>query len=305
MASFNTLMMLHGVVMFQVSCQLTVRMMRTILPKHAGDRIAFIFFIVTTHIVVLSELFVILPYIDHDAPVMYWVHVVFGVYIYLNIYFCLYQLCIIDTTVQRPGLNLPTVLRQNWFYCTPCNVNAPPRSYHCYLCDTCVLRRDHHCMFSGKCVGHFNQRYFITLAVYLTFGSLYCNYLNMDYAIELLGGLSFRAVFTMTLPLLSWLIGVAGAETFAVSFVSSMCLLAFIMFTMLLVYHVRNILRAQTCHESTTGIRDYDCGWRSNLESVLGERWYIALISPIIASPLCENGLEFRRKYQYENIKDM
>jgi len=274
-----------------------------VIPKQQSDRVAFLFLILMTHIVGLFELLIILPYIDYERNKTFWIHVVCGLSIYVNVYASFYLLCVTDSTVRDRVL--PSTLRTGWFYCSPCGVNAPPRSFHCHLCETCVLRRDHHCMFSGNCVGHSNQRYFFTMLFYLTLGAAYCNYLNMDYTLEVLGGVSLKSLITMILPLLSWTVGFAGAETFAVSFISSLCLVGLGLFLVMFVYHVRNMLGAQTCNERTRGVRDYDCGWKSNLETVMGDRWYVAWISPFISSPQSGDGLEFRRKYKYEDIKNM
>ena len=184
-------------------------------------------------------------------------------------------------------------------------MNTPPRSTHCHICDVCVLRRDHHCMFSGGCVGHANQRYFFSLLVALVIGAVYCNYLNMDYTLELLGGVSFSSMLTVVLPLLAWSVGLAGRETFVISLIASTCLVGLFLFAAMLAYHTRNVLRAQTCVEVARGVRDYDRGWRANLEAVFGARWYVAWVTPLVPSALPGNGVEFERKYRYENIKDI
>lgn len=153
-------------------------------------------------------------------------------------------------------------------------------------------------------MGHRNQRYFLTLLVYMTVGATYCNYLNMDYTLEVLGGeLSAKAVLTMFLPMLSWTLGLAGAYTFAVSFVSALCIVGLLLFVVLLGYHGRNIYYGQTCYEATNNIREFDLGFRENLRQIFGSRWRIAWISPFIISPLPGNGVEFITRY--EDIKDM
>lgn len=37
-------------------------------------------------------------------------------------------------------------------WCTVCQVEKPPRAYHCSVCDNCVLQMDHHCPVVGTCI---------------------------------------------------------------------------------------------------------------------------------------------------------
>lgn len=153
-------------------------------------------------------------------------------------------------------------------------------------------------------MGHRNQRYFLTLLAYLTVSAAYTNYLNMDYTLEVLGGeLTAKAVLTMFLPMLSWTLGLAGAYTFAVSFISAICIVGLLLFVVLLVYHGRNVFFGQTCFEATNNIREFDLGVSENFRQIFGRNWHIAWISPFIVSPLPGNGVEFTTRN--ENIKDM
>ena len=276
-------------------------------PKSPSDRVAYVFALSGIHVVGFFELLVILPFIDRDGFGTYWLHVVMGLFIYFNVITSFFMLFKVDSTTK--GVVLPTLIPGGgeWRYCSSCGTTAPPRSFHCWICDMCVLRRDHHCTFTGNCVGHQNQRYFLTLLLYLTIGAAYCNYLNMDYTIDALGGqLSFRAVLTMLLPLLAWTLGMSGAYTFAVSFVSAMCIVGFILFTVLIVYHGRNLCFGQTCAEASMGKREYDLGFKENIRQVLGCRWHLAWLCPFISSPLPGDGLEFRSRYKHhDTIKDM
>jgi len=127
----------------------------------------------------------------------------------------------------------------------------------------------------------------------------------MDYVWELLGGFSLVAVFTMVVPLVSWMFGLAEAYTFAVSFVSSFCLLGFGLLSCFLGYNFINICNGQTTSERAKRIKDYDCGYVHNIRDVFGKRWQYSWISPFIPSTLPGNGIDFVKKSQFENIKDM
>ena len=276
---------------------------RSFFPRHSSDIFAFCMMLVCLHIVGFYELLVILPYIDSERNKTFWFHVVCGLFVYFNVITSFFLLSTTNSTTARHIL--PSILKPGWRYCSECQTNSPPRSSHCWLCNSCVLRRDHHCMFSGSCVGHQNQRYFLTLLFYLTVGSIYCNYLNFDYTFEILGGFSWRSVLTMILPLLSWTIGIAGTVTFAVSFVSAMCIVSLFLFIILMFYHGRNVFYGQTCNERNRGINDYNYGWKTNIRIVLGERWYCSWLCPLITSPPLGDGFEFKSRYQFEDIKEM
>lgn len=276
---------------------------RRAMPKQPGDRIAYFMMLIMIHMVAFYELFIILPYIDYERNKTFWFHAVAGLTVYLNVMASLYKLFTTDSTTS--GVLLPTVVLPGWRYCGACGINIPARTYHCFVCNVCILKRDHHCMFSGNCVGFRNQRYFLTLLTYLTVGAAYCNYLNMDYTFEVLGGFSWKAVLTMILPLLSWTVGLSGSTTFAVSFISAMCIVSEVLFLFLTVYHAQNLYLGQTCVERNTNVRDYNHGWRENVKIIFGKRWYVAWICPLVVSPLDGDGLEFRSKYRYENVKDM
>jgi len=275
-------------------------------PKTNSDRVSFVFAQFMIHVVALFELLVVLPYIDADGTRTYWLHVVTGLTINFNVMASFYKLFTVNSSTS--GVVLPSLKPPGWMYCSECATTSPPRCRHCWICNVCVLKRDHHCIFTGNCVGYRNQRYFLSLLLYLTVGAIYCNYLNMDYTLEALGGeLNLRAMLMMILPMLAWTVGLSGGYTFAVSFVSAMCIVGFLLFMFLSVYHGRNIYRGQTCFESGIGERQYDLGLRENLRQVFGQRWALAWLCPLISSPLPGNGVEFQSRFGFgnETVKDM
>ena len=52
-------------------------------------------------------------------------------------------------------------------------------------------------------------------------------------------------------------------------------------------------------------IKDFDYGWRGNMEYVFGKNWKFAWISPLITSPLPSDGIEHKRKGTMEEVKDI
>ena len=274
-----------------------------ILPKSQGDRIALAFMMGSVHTIILFELFLILPAVHEGEPGHYWSHVLLGLFIYINLMGSIWYSLVTDTT--SGSIILPSVLKPGWRFCSGCEGNAPPRSFHCWMCKCCILKRDHHCVFTGKCVGYSNHRYFINMVGYLCVGALYCNYLNVEYVWEILGGLSLTSLFTMFMPIFAWLFGLTETFKFSVAFISSTCVFGFLLLATLLVYHGINILNGQSTHERANGIREYNCGWKENMRQVFGVRWYISWFLPFVDSPLPGNGLEFPKKTSFENVKDM
>ncbi|KAK2139836.1 hypothetical protein LSH36_1591g00012 [Paralvinella palmiformis] len=274
-------------------------------PKKLSDWGAFIFVQSGIHLVGFYELLVILPYIDSDRSNTFWFHVCFGLCLYFNTISSFILVMRTDTTTSRDGVIMPSTLKPGWRFCSSCEANSPPRAYHCWCCDICILRRDHHCVFTGNCVGFANHRYFILLIFYIMVGALYCNYLNMDYTLEVLGGFGLKTVFTMFMPLFSWMLGLTQTFNFLVAFVSALCLFGFLLAAGLLFYHLINIYHGQTTYERGQNIREWDCGWKQNVRQVLGERWYLIWISPWIKSPQGGDGINFPKRGIFEDVKDL
>ena len=268
-----------------------------------NDGLAFAATIVMVHVIVFFELFVILPYIDRNGSQSFWLHVAIGSFIYVNIVGSMWLTMKTDASTRH--LLLPSVLQHGWRFCSSCEANAPPRAKHCWVCGVCVLKRDHHCTVAATCIGFRNQRYFINLVSYLAAGTMYCNYLNMDYTLELLGGFSFYSLIAMMLPLLAWLFGLAPTYTFAVALIAAYCIIGFFVLSAYLVYHMQNIFRDQTMTERANGLRNYDCGWINNLKTVFGNRYLVAIFCPFVPSLLVGNGIDYQENCSAESVKQM
>ena len=66
------------------------------------------------------------------------------------------------------------------------------------------------------------------------------------------------------------------------------------MLSFLVVIQIVQTINGQTQFEQKKGIEMYNNGLEFNIQSVFGERWYIAWLSPWIRSPLPENGVVFK-----------
>ena len=277
--------------------------MRRYLPREFSDWVAFTFTTIMMHVIGFFELLVVLPYIDGKGSEAYWIHVALGWILYVNSAAAL-VMCITAETGSG-SVVLPSILKAGWRFCSSCEANAPPRSFHCWVCRKCVLSRDHHCVFTGNCIGHSNRRYFLLFLFYVWLAATYSTFLHFDYVIEMLHGFSWQALFTMLAPMISWMAGSSSAIHFPVAFLSSSTLIASLLVGGLLCWHLMNVTTGQTAHERAKGCHDYDLGWRRNVEQVFGKNWTYAWITPFIPSPLPTNGIEPPSKASGEIIKDM
>jgi palmitoyltransferase len=275
------------------------------LPKTPTDWFAFLFLLFGVHSVVIFELFLVLPYVydgHHDSTAMYYFHTTAALFIYFNVISNMYMLMTTETGIR--GVVLPSALKPGWRFCTVCECNAPPRSFHCHVCKTCILRRDHHCTFIGVCVGHRNQRYFIVMVLYVWLAALYSTCMNVDFVYHIFGEFSLKTVLCLVVPIMAWLFRVVETVTMTMAFMISLCFISCLLTTALLGYHLINIAKGQTVHEKVKKITLYDLGVVENIKCVFGENWKLCWICPWISSPPVGNGLAFTEKSKFERSKE-
>ena len=168
------------------------------IPKRLGDRAAFIFFVCFLIAVINFELQTVLP-VYHDKFSTWWcIHMFCSMFAAINVFTNLFFMMATDSTTG--SASLPSVLKSGWSYCPFCQLNSPPRSFHCHICDTCILKRDHHCIFGGRCVGYKNYRYYIMMVVFLWVGAVYANVYHFEYVHDVAGGFKMATFFTMFMP---------------------------------------------------------------------------------------------------------
>jgi len=274
-----------------------------ILPKKGSDMAAFIVMVVLLWVIALFELFVVLPIYHEVFSTWYMIHVFCGLFLFLNVFSNLLK--VIMTDITGANLALPSVLKPGWTYCPYCQMNAPPRAHHCHVCNICVLRRDHHCIFAGKCVGHANYRYYLFLALYLWIGALYANIFHWEYVTSVIGNFGWITMFTMFMPMLTWMTGYSTAYQTFVTFMAGISAFAQLMFTLLLFFQINIISRGQTSYERKKKQRLYDKGALVNFFEIMGEKWYLAWLWPSLSSPLPEDGTTYTQTIGFETTKDM
>ncbi|GIY64789.1 hypothetical protein CDAR_303101 [Caerostris darwini] len=159
---------------------------KNLLPKNKLDRGLFVFISVVIPSLTLWELWVLLDKYP-ELNVLFYTHLISLCFFIINVIGNLFYLQRVDSSGKRKK-NVLFTSDQNWKYCHFCQINSPPRSYHCPICDECILKRDQHCMFAGCCVGFYNHRYYLMAVVYVMISSLYVSILQWPHVIESVGG---------------------------------------------------------------------------------------------------------------------
>ncbi|XP_032411447.1 LOW QUALITY PROTEIN: putative palmitoyltransferase ZDHHC24 [Xiphophorus hellerii] len=186
-------------------------------------------------------------------------------------------------------------LGQGWRYCYTCETHTPPRCSHCYDCKVCVLRRDHHCVFFGQCVGFRNYRYFVCCLLFMWLGLLYAMVMNAEVFIVILKeGVTLHSILLLLIPWIMLVSGQVSARAFTFAFIADTCVVGFLLVSAFFFFHLFLLFRGQTTREWYSSRRPYNLGLVNNLRHMLGLRWYICWLSPLIPSPLVGDGINFQ-----------
>uniref|UniRef100_A0A2L2Y3H7 Palmitoyltransferase n=1 Tax=Parasteatoda tepidariorum TaxID=114398 RepID=A0A2L2Y3H7_PARTP len=273
-----------------------------ILPKNTLDRGLFVLMTVGIPSVTIWENTILFQYhTEFDFTAI--LHLLFQVLILSNILGNLYYLQRVDSSGKRK--TLPAVLQPNWKYCHFCQLNSPPRSYHCPICDECILKRDQHCMFAGCCVGFYNHRYYLMAVFYIMIGSMYFSILQWPHCVESVGGFTLVSLLCMAAPHVAVLFGFLSIYGFICAITQVILISVCILTTYLIFVQIKCISGGQTIHEKRANITLYDLGWKLNFMQVLGRNWYLALLSPFAKSPIKGDGINFMTFYDLEEIKNV
>ncbi|KAF0313988.1 putative palmitoyltransferase ZDHHC24 [Amphibalanus amphitrite] len=274
---------------------LTMRYRANFLPRSVMDGFATVFMLTAIGVTFVSEVSLVLPGLV-DGP-LYWVQAVIGIFILFNILGNIFAVMRLDTSTH--GLLLPASLKPGWRFCSACEATAPPRSWHCPICRACILRRDHHCTFTGYCVGHFNQRHFLLFLAYLALGALYSTVLNVIFIMRVVGGFHLLSLLQLVMPTAMLVFGLDVSPKQLYAFLFTLDLIGFLFVLALLLYHGQGALRGATNYEKVHRQFQYDLGWKENLRQIFGTRWYLAVLSPAVHSPLPSDGISFTTAEQW------
>ncbi|XP_054722653.1 probable palmitoyltransferase ZDHHC24 [Uloborus diversus] len=273
-----------------------------ILPKNKLDRGLFVLMTVLIPALTVWETFILFQYYP-ELNFNVFIHFLFGSFLSVNVLGNLYYLKKIDSSAKQKSL--PAVLHANWKYCHFCQLNSPPRSYHCPVCDECILKRDQHCMFAGCCVGFYNHRYYFLAVVYAMLGSLCAALFQLPHCLESIGGFHLLPMLSLAAPHISLLFGFLSFYGFICAITQIVLLSAVVLTTYLLIVQIRCISNGQTIHEKKADIRLYDLGLKKNFIQILGMKWFIAIFWPFVSSPIKGDGMQFLTFYDLQEIKNV
>lgn len=270
-----------------------MRLRKNFLPRTFVDIACFLFVAAFIPITFVFEFAVVVPEFYDLRGFFYWINLVGGVYLVMNIKGNMLACMLVDTSIKNIILTPPADHddRKLWRMCAVCETLSPPRSWHCNTCRTCILKRDHHCFFTGCCVGHRNHRYFLMFITFLMIGSLYTTIHNSLYfwwhhADEYA---NYFTLFKMLFPMLMFTMDSSWRNFYLLIY--ELNLITFAYSLVLLVYHGQIILRGGVIHERNAV--KYDLGWKKNLEMVLGTRMERVWLSPFVESPLPHDGVHW------------
>ncbi|KAM3961916.1 putative palmitoyltransferase ZDHHC24 [Aphomia sociella] len=209
------------------------------------------------------------------------IHIFLSTFCFINVTGNMVMAIVTDTSAKSNDTD--------GIYCEYCKRNRPPRSWHCKSCNICVLKRDHHCFFFSRCIGLHNQRYYLLFIVYILISMVYSTYYNYYYVSSKFEDYGFiLSICRIINPLLRCMIPepMAGRDLYVLFLFLNASLI--IWMSILFWFHIKNVVRGVTAHESkdigVIGNRE----WRENMLRVFGRRWYLAIVWPFLDSPLPE-----------------
>ncbi|KAH9489732.1 hypothetical protein Btru_057094 [Bulinus truncatus] len=185
-----------------------------------------------------------------------------------------------------------------WKYCTFCERYKPPRTHHCSLCRCCVLRRDHHCYMIGKCIGHYNQRYFIVLCFWGVITGVIGFYMTVMYLTSLSEAFTFID-YIFPWSLFKFLIGRVSWQFLMLTFHAEMLA---VFGTMSFIYGIGQfslVCMGCTMYEVAKQVEiNVSSTMAENIRTVFGDYWALNFLFPA--------QILFKQRHDgmhYENIK--
>ena len=274
--------------------------LRELLPKSIIDSLAMMFVFVMIPVAYVHGMFYVTPTIWPLSGVPdevrdrnwlpHYASWIFQTVCLVNGVTSLFLMLLTDTSCGC--IPLPVVSQPGWTFCPYCQYYTPPRAYHCPVCQKCILRRDHHCYFTGKCVGLYNHRYFISFLAVVSIAGCYAAVLNYWLLSQMMGKFSWTVIPSLAFPIFTWLFNITPVNPVV------MCLAScsvFVCFTagLMLAIQLGQIYSSQTFWELKKRTRPYNHGALYNIRDVLGVTWWLAWITPFVASPLPNDGSHY------------
>uniref|UniRef100_A0A6A7G0W2 Palmitoyltransferase n=2 Tax=Hirondellea gigas TaxID=1518452 RepID=A0A6A7G0W2_9CRUS len=267
------------------------RKLRQAGPRTFTDSAACVLISFAIPLVYWFEVFVVMPSVFNDFFHLF--HIVLGTFVLANIIGNFVIIMFVDTS--NKGLIMPATVPEGWHVCAPCESVAPPRSRHCGVCGCCVLKKEHHCIFTGCCIGLYNHRYFYCFLVYMWLATFYCSIVNSFFISPYIG--NDNVLWTCIRIVLPGLWMIVNPSTEAMySFLFSLNVIGCLFLSVLLYYYTRQLLVNTTTRERTENTGpNYDKGPIHNIQVVLGRRWYLTWLCPLLSSTIPYDGMDWSK----------
>lgn len=239
------------------------------------------------------QLTVVIPSFHDFGSLPHLFSLLIGAFLVFNINGNMLAIMMVDTSIRHKIIKCPQTDDDKWWrLCVVCECIAPPRSWHCNICKTCILKKDHHCILIGCCIGHRNHRYFLIFLFYFLLGTIYTTVYNSLYLWVLKNDEFFNkiTIIKMICPIL--MLTIDSSSKNLCIFIYELNVIGLVYSLVLLIYHGNIILKGAVIQEMKEKLY-YDLGWKENLKMVLGVRWFLVWLSPLIQSKLPHNGINW------------
>lgn len=122
---------------------------------------------------------------------------------------------------------------------------------------------------------------------------VYCTYFNTTFLSGQLEEQSWSQILKFVFPLVMIVTGLDASWLQLYIFFWSVHFAAFLLTTVLLLYHINLVIQGRTTFESNRSIGLYNLGWKQNMLEVFGDAWKKAIIWPFTSSKLPHNGVDW------------
>ncbi|KAL0892566.1 hypothetical protein ABMA27_015664 [Loxostege sticticalis] len=237
--------------------------------------------------------------IHNPGPARFWFHFIMSCFCFINTFGNALMSILTDTSLKK-------ITSRHKFeggtYCEICKAYRPPKSWHCDKCKVCILRRNHHCDFIARCVGMYNQRYYLLYQTYLIISLVYSTY-SILHVVASTCKTKTELFFTLVQylnPLIKLLVRVSDEELSWISLFVFINLILIAWLSFGVYYHWSTALKGMTTYERKKLINatnsDQDpliktvgpSELKKNILKIFGSRWYLAIVNPFVDSPVPE-----------------